>query len=327
MSNVWNGLLCVNKEAGYTSNDVVAKLRGILKQRKIGHTGTLDPGAVGLLVVCLGSATRVVDLLTEHSKEYLAVVQLGVTTDTQDMTGEVLERRDCGDVTHERLVEALQAFKGGYDQVPPMYSAVKVHGRRLYQLAREGKTVERKPRRVEIETISIADDHLLLTDHLFTMDVKCSKGTYIRTLTHDIGERLGCGAAMGLLIRTAVGSFHVDGALTLSQIETCRDDGTLADHILPVEELFRDLDRIEVEPAFRRQMENGNPFGTDRIAGEPLPDKEDGTADEDGFRDGERVRAYCDGEWFGIYRYSAAMKRFVVEKFFYENHCGSDGIS
>ncbi|MBR4529524.1 MAG: tRNA pseudouridine(55) synthase TruB [Lachnospiraceae bacterium] len=315
--NAWNGLLCVNKEAGYTSNDVVAKLRGILKQRKIGHTGTLDPEAVGVLVVCLGNATRVVDLMTEHDKEYIAVVQLGVVTDTQDMTGEVLERRPCDDVTHERLLEALQAFKGGYDQVPPMYSAVKVNGERLYKLARAGKTVERAPRHVGIEAISILDEQALAADHVFTMMVRCSKGTYIRTLCHDIGERLGCGAAMAGLVRTALGSFKLEQALTLAEIEAARDDGSLADHILSVESIFRDLDRIDVDDAYRKQMENGNAFGPDRVVSQAPADEQDVLTEEEIYRDGERVRVYCGGTWFGIYRYSAAMKRFQVEKFFF----------
>ncbi|MCR5674291.1 MAG: tRNA pseudouridine(55) synthase TruB [Lachnospiraceae bacterium] len=316
--NAWNGLLCVNKEAGFTSNDVVAKLRGILKQKKIGHTGTLDPEAVGVLVVCLGNATRVVDLLTEHSKEYIAVVQLGVVTDTQDMTGEILEKRDTSGVTRERLTEALQAFKGSYEQVPPMYSAVKVNGQRLYKLAREGKTVERKPRTVTIDAISLLDDSLLSESGIFTMEVRCSKGTYIRTLCNDIGERLDCGAAMAMLTRTAVGSFRLESALTLTQIEEQRDAGTLADAILPVEELFRDMDRITVSEDFRRRLENGNSLGPEMIVSEAPADENDSVPPEESFTDNEAVRVYCGGEWFGIYRYSAKLKQFRVDKFFRE---------
>ncbi|MBR5115425.1 MAG: tRNA pseudouridine(55) synthase TruB [Lachnospiraceae bacterium] len=317
MANSWNGLLLVNKEAGFTSNDVVAKLRGILKQKKIGHTGTLDPDAVGLLVVCLGNATRAVELLSEHDKEYIALVRLGVITDTQDMSGTILEERDASDVTREKLTEAVQAFRGTYDQVPPMYSAVKVNGERLYHLARKGQTVERKPRPVTIEAISITDDHALLNDHLFTMSVRCSKGTYIRTLCHDIGERLGCGAAMAMLIRTAVGSFAVADALTLSQIEECRDNGTLADHILPSEDLFRGMDRITVDPSLRKMMENGNPFELSAIEDETPEDAQDVIPMEERYKDGERLRVYCGEDWFGIYRYGAKQQRFYVDKFFY----------
>lgn len=317
MANSWNGLLLVNKEAGFTSNDVVAKLRGILKQKKIGHTGTLDPDAVGLLVVCLGNATRLVELLTEHEKEYIAVVQLGVITDTQDMTGEIIERRDASGITHEKLSETLQAFKGSYEQIPPMYSAIRLNGKHLYELAREGKTVERKPRTVTIDAISLTDDQALSSDHVFTMEVKCSKGTYIRTLCHDIGERLGCGAAMGLLIRTAVGSFRVDQALRLDQIEACRDDGTLADHILPAEGLFSGMDRVTVSDEYRRLMENGNPFTLDMIEEEGPEEEQDVIPLTERYRDGEPVRAYCGGDWFGVYRYGAKTERFRVDRFFY----------
>jgi len=317
MANSWNGLLLVNKEAGFTSNDVVAKLRGILKQKKIGHTGTLDPDAVGLLVVCLGNATRAVELLTEHDKEYIAVVQLGIVTDTQDTTGEVLEKRDASGITHEKLSEALQAFKGDYDQIPPMYSAIRMGGKHLYELAREGRTVERKPRRVTIDAISLVDDGALSDEHRFTMEVRCSKGTYIRTLCHDIGERLGCGAAMGFLLRTAVGSFRVDQALTLTQIEACRDDGTLTDHILPVEGIFRGMDRVTVREEYRLPMENGNPFPLTMIREEDLEGEEDVIPLNERYRDGEPVRVYCGKDWFGIYRYSVKTERFLVDKFFY----------
>ncbi len=318
MAHPWNGMLLVNKEAGYTSNDVVAKLRGILKQKKIGHTGTLDPQAVGLLVVCLGNATRVVELLTGHTKEYIAVVQLGVTTDTQDMTGEILMKRDAGGITREQLTEAVKAFRGSYDQIPPMYSAVKVNGKRLYRLAREGKVIERKPRIVHIDAISVADDRYFADRHLFTMHVRCSRGTYIRTLCNDIGERLGCGAAMGLLIRTAVGSFRLEDALTLEQIEEKRDHGTLAEAILPVEELFRDLDRVEVQAGLRKRMENGGGFGPEFVVSKAPEDENDVIPEEQQFRDGEQVRAYCGGEWFGIYKYSAALRQFRVDRFFHE---------
>ena len=181
MQNRYNGLINIYKEQGFTSNDVVAKLRGILKQKKIGHTGTLDPDAVGVLVVCLGTGTKLVEMLTDHDKEYIAVCRLGVTTDTQDMSGQILETNEVN-VTREELCEAVRAFVGDYDQVPPMFSAIKQNGKKLYELAREGIEVERKARKIHIDAITILDDSLLSSDHIFTMEIKCSKGTYIRTL-------------------------------------------------------------------------------------------------------------------------------------------------
>ena len=187
-----HGILNVYKEKGYTSHDVVAKLRGIIGQKKIGHTGTLDPDAEGVLPVCLGKATRLCDLLTEKEKTYEAVLLLGRTTDTQDTTGETLAVSDTEHLTEEEVRRAVLSFQGTYPQVPPMYSALKVNGKKLYELAREGKTVERKPRMVTIYGIEILSADLPRV----RMEVKCSKGTYIRTLCQDIGESLGCGGCI-----------------------------------------------------------------------------------------------------------------------------------
>ncbi len=313
-----NGLINVYKEPGYTSNDVVARLRGILHQRKIGHTGTLDPDAVGVLVVCLGSGTKLVEQLTDHSKEYIAVCKLGVTTDTQDLSGKILEEKPV-QVTEQQLHEVVQAFVGDYEQIPPMYSAIKVGGKKLYELAREGKEVERKPRKIHIDAISVLDTSHLQQDHTFTMEVKCSKGTYIRTLCHDIGLRLGCGAAMAHLTRTAVGSFHLDTALTLDQITEARDNGTLEEHILSVEEIFRDLDKVIVDDKFRMPLENGNSFSFAAISMKQPEGEQDRIEPEQLYRDGDMVRVYGDdGAFFGIYRYDARIKQFRVDKFFYE---------
>ena len=318
MSSVYNGLLNVYKEPGYTSNDVVAKLRGILHQRKIGHTGTLDPDAVGVLVVCLGNGTRLCDMLTEHTKEYIAVCRLGVTTDTQDMSGTVLQEQQVN-VTTEQLHAAVMAFVGDYDQIPPMYSAIKIGGRKLYDLAREGKEIERQPRRIHIDAIAVLDTSLLQSEHIFTMEVKCSKGTYIRTLCHDIGQRLGCGAAMQHLTRTAVGSFHLEDAITLGQIEQLRDAGMLQDRIQSSEQLFRDLDAVRIDDAWRVQIENGNSFKPEQILSESPEQEQDITDPDKMYEDGERVRVYGqDGTFFGIYRFNAKTISFQVEKFFFE---------
>ena len=194
-----NGILNVYKEKGYTSHDVVAKLRGIVGQKKIGHTGTLDPDAEGVLPVCLGRATKVCDMLTEKDKTYEAVLLLGKETDTQDISGTVLRVGETEGLTQEQVKDCVMSFVGEYDQIPPMYSALKVNGKKLYELAREGKTIERKSRKVEIKEIRILEMALPRV----RMEVSCSKGTYIRTLCHDIGEKLGCFGCMESLLRTS----------------------------------------------------------------------------------------------------------------------------
>ncbi len=314
---MYNGLINVYKEAGYTSSDVVARLRGILKMKKIGHTGTLDPDAVGVLVVCVGNGTKLCDMLTDHDKEYIAVCRLGVTTDTQDMSGRVLSTSDV-DVDSTKLHETVKRFVGEYDQIPPMYSAIKVGGKKLYELARQGKEVERKPRRIRIESITILDESRLADEHIFTMEVKCSKGTYIRTLCNDIGEALGCGAAMEHLTRTAVGSFHLDTALTLDQIEEKRDEGTVEDIVVSTESLFRDLDYCIVRDEMRRMLENGNGFKVKNIVTQAPEDEDDYVDPDKLYEDGTRVRVYSeDKTFFGIYKYDTRMESFKVEKFFY----------
>ena len=316
--NQYNGLINIYKEPGFTSNDVVAKLRGILHQRKIGHTGTLDPDAVGVLVVCLGTGTKLVEMLTDHDKEYIAVCRLGVITDTQDMSGTVLETNDVH-VTREQLHEAVKAFVGDYDQIPPMFSAIKQDGKKLYELAREGIEVERKPRKIHIDAITILDDSHLEDEHMFTMEVKCSKGTYIRTLCHDIGLRLGCGAAMQHLTRTRVGAFNLETAFTLSQIEQMRDDGTLMDNIQSPEFIFRDLDKVHVKDSARVLLENGNSFRKDNIINEDPDGVNDTEYLEEMLEDGNMIRVYAEDEtFFGIYKYDARTKMFKVDKFFFE---------
>ena len=316
--NKYNGLINIYKEPGFTSNDVVAKLRGILKQKKIGHTGTLDPDAVGVLVVCLGTGTKLVEMLTDHDKEYIANCKLGVVTDTQDMSGNVLEESEVK-VTRQELHEAVQAFVGDYDQIPPMFSAIKQNGKKLYELAREGIEVERKPRRVHIDAITILDDEKLSSDGTFTMEVKCSKGTYIRTLCNDIGARLGCGGAMQHLIRTRVGAFGIDTAIPLSKVEELRDNGTLLDVIESPEYIFRDLDAIHVKDSARALLENGNSFRIDNVVNED-PDKvQDKEYSKEMFADGNAFRVYSeDDTFFGIYKYDGRTKQFKVDKFFFE---------
>ncbi len=318
--NKYNGLINIYKEQGFTSNDVVAKLRGILHQKKIGHTGTLDPDATGVLVVCLGTGTKLVEMLTDHDKEYIAVCKLGVTTDTQDMSGTVLTESEVH-VTRQELHEAVQAFVGDYDQIPPMYSAIKQNGKKLYELAREGIEVERKPRKIHISAITILDDSNLEKDSSFVMEIKCSKGTYIRTLCNDIGERLGCGAAMQDLMRTRVGAFALDSAVKLSQVEEMRDNGTLESIIKSPEYIFRDLDAIHVSDNCRVILENGNSFRKDNLVSEDPEGVNDKDFAKEMFSDGDMFRVYSeDDTFFGIYKYDARTKQFKVDKFFFEKN-------
>lgn len=267
-----DGIINIYKEQGFTSHDVVAKLRGILKQKKIGHTGTLDPDAVGVLPVCLGKATKVCDLLTDKNKTYEAVLQLGVVTDTQDLSGAVLEEHlvDC---KKEEIIEAVMSFVGPYAQIPPMYSALKVNGKKLYELAREGKEVERKARQVEIFEIIIED--IDEEAHTVKMSVACSKGTYIRTLCHDIGEKLGCGGAMASLKRTKVSSFLLEDSIKLSEVEQFVKEGTIEQHVIQVDSLFQDLEVLEVKAEYQKYVDNGNKLevsflvseGSDNVSG------------------------------------------------------------
>ena len=210
-----NGIINVYKEKGYTSHDVVAVLRKIAGQKKIGHTGTLDPDATGVLPVCLGRATKLCDLLTDRDKTYEAVLLLGKTTDTQDISGAILKEQPTDHLNEAEVTKVIESFKGTYDQIPPMYSALKVNGKKLYELAREGKTIERKSRKVEIKEIRILEMALPRV----RMEVSCSKGTYIRTLCHDIGEKLGCFGCMESLLRTKVSRFEIESSLKLSEIQ------------------------------------------------------------------------------------------------------------
>ena len=251
-----DGVIVIRKEKGFTSHDVVAKLRGILHMKKIGHTGTLDPDAEGVLPVALGKATRLVDMITDKEKTYEAVMRLGVITDTQDMSGTVLSQTTELSVTEEELCIVVSSFVGDYMQVPPMYSALKVNGKKLYELAREGKTVERKPRPVHFYEIEILD----ISFPLVRFRVTCSKGTYIRTLCHDIGEKLGCGAAMESLLRTKVGRFTLDDAITLAQTEEAVKKGTIESKILGIEEILAEYPRACCTKEGDRLLANGNPL-------------------------------------------------------------------
>lgn len=255
-----NGIMNIYKEAGFTSHDVVAKLRGIVKQKKIGHTGTLDPDAVGVLPVCFGSATKLCDMMTDKTKEYEAIMRLGVKTDTQDLSGRVLEEcKVC--VSKEAVEAAIMHFVGGYEQIPPMYSALKVNGKKLYELARQGREVERQPRHVDILSINILE--MNLPDVRFV--VSCSKGTYIRTLCADIGDKLACGAAMAALKRTRVGSFKIEDAITLSKVQELAASGQCEDYVVAPDYIFMEYVGVVVKPEAENALANGNKLRLNQV--------------------------------------------------------------
>lgn len=282
---MYNGIINIYKERGFTSHDVVAKLRGITKQKKIGHTGTLDPDAEGVLPVCFGSATKLCDMITDKSKEYKAVLLLGKSTDTQDISGEVTAQSDeWNNLSIENVKEAIMSFVGEYDQIPPMYSALKINGQKLYDLARKGETVERKPRKVLIDKIEIVDIKLPQV----TMVVGCSKGTYIRTLCHDIGEKLGCHGCMESLLRTRVGRFYVNESIKLSEVEKLQQSETLSEKMIAPDEMF-DYDRLHVKEEFSKLIYNGNKFVMNHVL-------------EQDVKFGKNVRVYDHNDTFiGVY--------------------------
>lgn len=253
-----DGFINIYKEQGYTSFDVVAKLRGILKQKKIGHTGTLDPMAEGVLLVCLGSATKMCDLLTEKNKTYTCTMLLGKTSDTEDVTGKLTDVTDIYP-DEQTVIETVMSFVGDYMQIPPMYSAIKVNGKKLYELARAGQVIERQPRPVTIHSIQILSTDLPRV----TFDVSCSKGTYIRSLCRDIGEKLGCGAVMERLIRTEVKGFTIEESLTLDAVEKARDDGTLMQHVLTTDKLMPDIPELHISAKGEKLLANGNKLSAD----------------------------------------------------------------
>lgn len=249
-----SGILPVNKPQGWTSFDVVAKLRGVLKIKRLGHAGTLDPMATGVLPVFVGKATKACDILPDTKKSYTAGFKLGVRTDTLDVTGQVLETKRSG-VTREQLEKAKDRFTGHITQLPPMYSAVKVDGKRLYQLAREGKTVERTPRKCTVHSIVITDFDEQAQQG--TLEISCEKGTYVRTVIDDIGQALCTGAVMTSLVRTYSGGFGIGDCLTIEQIAQLCEQGRLADILMPTQKAFALYDEISLDERLTALYKNG----------------------------------------------------------------------
>lgn len=247
-----NGIILIDKPQGWTSHDVVGKLRGILHERRIGHSGTLDPLATGLLVVFIGRATRAVEFAEADRKEYIAGLRLGMSTDTQDITGRIISKEtDIPDEPEVRI--AIERFRGELEQIPPMYSAVKIGGKKLYELARKGESIERKPRHITIFGLEITGR----SDNDYILDVVCSKGTYIRTLCHDIGAALGCGGCMSSLRRTKSGVFSVDNAYTIAEIQEASDRGEEEKLLLPIDTLFAGYTKLSVDADSEKKLKNG----------------------------------------------------------------------
>ena len=300
---MYHGIINVYKEKGYTSFDVVAKMRGICGQKKVGHTGTLDPDAEGVLLICLGKATKVCDMLTDSDKIYRAGMLLGVETDTQDMTGTVLQKKAYASLTEEQVRAAITSFVGQIRQVPPMYSALKVNGKKLCDLARAGITVERRAREITIYGIEI--EHMKLPR--VTMRVHCSKGTYIRTLCHDIGQKLGCGAAMETLVREQAAGYCLKDACRLQELQRMKDEGTLKQRIHPVEEVFSGYPALIVQETAQKMLQNGNAL---------IPQMFESVSDT---HYEQPVRVYdAQGKFAAVYRYSEEKKAFRPVKMFLE---------
>ena len=257
-----DGIIVIDKPQDFTSFDVVAKMRGILRTRKIGHAGTLDPMATGVLPLLIGRATKACDILPDQRKRYTASFRLGLTTNTQDITGEVLTTSPVN-VSHRQAEAAIMAMQGDILQIPPMYSAIKIKGKRLYDLARSGIEVEREARPITIEDIRL----ISCDGNDYSIDVLCSKGTYIRTLCHDIGQALGCGATMTALRRTMAAGIPLEAALTIEQVQKLADSGEIAGHVLSTEALFSCLEAVRLDSKRALLFRNGVPITLAACAG------------------------------------------------------------
>lgn len=249
-----DGIIILDKPEDFTSFDMVAKMRRLLGTRKVGHAGTLDPMATGVLPIFVGRATKCCDILPNQNKRYTATFQLGYTTDTLDATGRVLTRTEVS-ATKEDVEKALESFRGEIMQLPPMYSAIQINGKRLYDLARQGIEIEREKRPVTITELELlsADD----TQHIYQIDVACSKGTYIRTLCADIGEALGCGAIMTALRRTEAAGFSIADSITLEEAEKLSEEGTLTERLLPIRTVFESLPALHLASRQQTLFQNG----------------------------------------------------------------------
>lgn len=296
------GILPVWKPAGMTSHDVVARVRRITREKRIGHTGTLDPQVTGVLPLCIGAATRLVEFVQELPKTYAAKLVFGIATDTEDMTGTVTQRMDDVRIDPESLRRVIDSFRGPIEQVPPMYSAVKVEGKRLYEIARSGAEVERKPRTVTIYDIRLTGSNLQLELPEAELTVECSKGTYIRTLCVDIGNKLGVPATMKELVRTKTGHWTEENCFTLERIEELQRSGELADHLVPMAEAVGHLPAVALS---MQQTEHA-------LQGKKLRLQDNHNAPADSI-----VRVHDDrGEFIGLFTWNDDERLLVPHKVF-----------
>ena len=256
-----SGVINIYKEKGYTSHDVVSILRGTLKGAKVGHTGTLDPNAEGVLPICLGKATKISQFIMDFDKVYQAEVILGITTDTEDDTGKILTK-NIVNVSKNEIEEVVSSFIGDYNQIPPMYSALKINGRKLYDLARKGEVVEREPRSVNIKNINIDE---FISNEKFLITVKCSKGTYIRTLCKDIGEKLSVGATMGSLLRVSSGNFSFENSIKIDYFKERVLKQSYRDLIIPIDIVLNKYQKISIDENVNKLLYNGNKINVKHI--------------------------------------------------------------
>ena len=294
-----DGIFNIYKQKGFTSHDVVAVVRKTIQQKKVGHTGTLDPDAEGVLPICVGKGTKLADYIMNGKKSYHAVVTLGVTTTTEDASGEIIEKKEV--VFEEQTIQkVVQSFLGTYEQIPPMYSAIKINGKKLYELAREGKEIERKARKITIFEIQITK---FMPPNQFEIEVVCSKGTYIRTLCADIGKRLQCGAHMASLLRTSSGMFSLDTAITLEQLKELAEKNQLQKALLPLEKALEQYHSIVISPKGNKLLYNGNPIG------EQFFEKTKGT-----IKQGEIILGYdSKNTLIGIYKIITEKNRLYMK--------------
>ncbi len=296
-----DGILNVDKPAGQTSYGVVARIKRLSGERRVGHAGTLDPDATGVLPVCIGKATRIVEYLSDASKTYQAVIELGAATDTYDAAGKVLQRGDTSGIDRTKLESALNPFRGPISQVPPMYSALKHNGEPLYKLARAGISIERKSRNITIYRLDITD----WQPPLVTIEVECSKGTYIRSLAHDLGQALGCGAYLKNLIRTTYGPFNINAAVSLPQLEEAFHEKRWKQFLYSIDYVLQNYRAVVMDEAAEKAMKQGNLLTLEQMA------SQENTSET-------HCRAYAiDGRFLGILRYVPDKAMWQPEKVFF----------
>lgn len=294
-----NGIICVNKPKDWTSFDVVAKVRGMARTKKVGHAGTLDPMATGVLPLFFGNATKACDVMPNDDKGYIATFKLGMTTNTLDITGDIETQKESN-VTLDELKNILSEFVGEIEQVPPMFSAIQVNGRRLYDIARTGEVVERKARKVIIKKLKLVDFNE--DTQTGVIEVLCSKGTYIRSLSSDIGERLGVGATLTDLQRHIVGNFTLDDCYTLEELQKFTDEGILEQKALPVEKVFEQLPKIKLNPVQSNKFRNGVKLDLNRVFHKNV--------------EGNHKVFDQDNNFIGLARLDLEKMQLVIEKMF-----------